>query len=424
MTNTNWRGPTNSMGAMEDSSPQTDDGPNYVYQGTVFPDLRATLFNKDGVGQGRVPGFLDNPQIVTVDNIPSAATTTAIAAANNTTTGPITSGTAMTLVTVAPGNAVAGTPSIATGVPLIPLGSSTVTTAAIALDFGFTTGTTTAASSSVVVVNTALFSTGQWIAIGGAGNSGKTATLLTQVTGFTNATTMTISPVALGSLTNAPIGSANLWNNLTPPSTQFGPATSTAGAVSPYVAGGMFRVFNPPEALSRTIAIATTNTSGAGGAFIVSGWDIYGQPMSESITVAAGTTASAYGKKAFKYIKNVIPQFTDATGSYSVGVSDVFGFPIRMDRYEYLNFCYSGINASNTSGFIAAVLSTATNTTGDVRGTLQVSTVGSGIGTGVINSALASNNTSRLWMCQTLSVYNDLAGTPTNVVPFYGVTQA
>ncbi len=424
MTNTNWRGPTNSLGALEDTSTNPEDGPNMAYQGTVFPDLRQTLFPKDGVGAGRALGFLDNPQIVVVDNIPQAATTTLIAAANNTTTAAITTGIAMVLSTTAAGNTVAGTPSAATGVPIIPLGSSTVTTAAIALDFGFTTGTTTAASSSVVVVNTTLFTLGQWLVIGGAGNAGKTAALITQVSGFTNATTITISPSALGTLTNAPIGSGNLFNSLTPPSTQFGPATSTANAHTPYWSAGMFRVFNPLEALSRCIGIATINTSGAGGAFIVNGWDIYGQPMSESITVTAAVTTASYGKKAFKYIRSVVPQFTDATGSYSVGVGDVFGFPIRMDRYEYLNFSYSGINASNTSGFIAAVLTTANNTTGDVRGTLQVSTVGSGIGTGVINSALATNNTSRLWICETMTVWNDLASTPTNVVPFYGVTQA
>lgn len=421
MTNTNFRGPVNSLGAMEDATSNVDDGPNVAYQGTVFPSIRETTFPKDGVGAGRSSGYLDNPQIVTVDNIPQAATTTLIAAANNTTTAAITNGVAMVLSTTAAGNTVAGTPSVATGVPIIPFGSSTTTTAAVALDFGFTTGTTTAASSSVVVVNTALFTGGQWLVIGGAGNAGKTAALLTQVTGFTNATTITIAPAALGSLTNAPIGSGNLFNSLTPPSTQFGPVQSTANAATPHWVAGMFRVFDPLQAISRIIAIATTNTSGAGGAFIVNGWDVHGQAMSESITVAAATTTSYYGKKAFKYIKSVVPQFTDATGSYSVGVGDAFGFPVRMDRYEYLNWCYNGVNAINQTGFLAAVLSAATNTTGDVRGTLQVSALGGGTS---IGTAVASNNTSRLFVTQMLPVWNDVAGTPTNTPPFFGVTQA
>ena len=101
----------------------------------------------------------------------------------------------------------------------------------------------------------------------------------------------------------------------------------------------MFRSWDPLQALSRNVSITTVNTTGAGGGFIVNGWDVHNQAMSELITVAAATTTSYYGKKAFKYIKSVIPQFTDATGAYSVGVGDTFGFPIRMDRYEYLNFC-------------------------------------------------------------------------------------
>ncbi len=423
MTNTNFRGPVNSLGALEDATTNVEDGPSLAYQGTVFPNLRETTFPKDGVGQGRSLAFLDNPQIVTVDNIPQAASTTLIAAANSSAVAAITNGVAMVLTTTAAGNTVAGTPSVASGVPIIPFGSTAVVTAALALDFGFTTGTTTAASSSVVVVNTALFTSGQWLVIGGAGNAGKTAALITQVTGFTNATTITISPVALGTLTNAPIGSGNLFNNLSPPSTQFGPQVSTANAATPHWLAGMFRSFDPLQALSRNVSITPVVTTAAGGAFIVSGWDIHNQAMTESITVAASTTTSYYGKKAFKYIKSVIPQFTDATGAYSVGVGDVFGFPIRMDRYEYLNWSYNGVNAVNTSGFVAAVVSVATNTTGDVRGTLQVSVLGGGVGTGVITVSVPSNNTSRLWFAQTLPVLNNVAGTPLNTAPFFGVTQ-
>ncbi len=426
MTNTNFRGPVNSMGAMEDATSGVEDGPNLNYQGTVFPSLRDTLFPKDGVGQGRAASYLDNPQIVVIDNIPQAATTTLLAAANSSAVNSIATGVPLVLSTTAAGNTVAGSPSVASGVPIIPFGSATPVTAALALDFGFTTGTTTAASSSVVVVNTALFTIGQWLVIGGAGNAGKTAALITQVAGFTNATTITITPSALGTLTNAPIGSGNLFNSNTPPSTQFGPATSTANAATPHWLAGMFRAWDPLQALSRSVSITTVNTTGAGGGFIVSGWDVHGQAMSELITVAASTTTSYYGKKAFKYIKSVIPQFTDATGAYSVGVGDTVGFPIRADRFEAnSNFVYNNILATNSSGFVAAVLSVATNTTGDVRGTLQLSSIGAGNATsGTIANSAASNNTSRLWITQIVPLWNDIAGTPTNTAPFYGVTQA
>jgi hypothetical protein len=417
MTNTNFRGPANSLGAMEDATSNVDDGPNFAYQGTTFPDLRSGNFPKDGVGAGRCPAYLDNPSIVTVDNIPSSASTTILAAASTT-----LSGTGVVLVTVAPGNTTAGVPSVATGVPIIPMGAATPVTAAIALDFGFTTGTTTAASTTVPVVDTTVFTQGQWIAIGGAGNAAKTATLLTQVQAV-NATTISIAPAALGTLVNAPIGRGNLWNNLSPPSTQYGPATPVANAVANHVAAGMFRIFDPLGAISRNVGIATSVTTGAaGGVFLVSGWDIYNQAMTERITVAAATTLVAYGKKAFKYIASVVPQFTDTTGTYSVGIGDTFGFPMRMDRYEYLNYAWAGTNNLNSTGFTAPDLTNpAISTTGDVRGTLQVSS--NGVGTGV-TTATVSNGLRRLFITQTIPVWNDVFATPTNVVPFYGQTQS
>lgn len=416
MTNTNWRGPTNSMGAMEDGTIGEDDGPNYIYQGTLFPNLRGGFFNKDSFGAGRVPGFLDNPQIVTVDNIPSQATTTIIAL-----NAVVTSGTAMTLLTVAPGNTTAGVPSAATGVPIIPFGGTAVVNAAIALDFGFTTGTTTAASSAVVVVDNTLFTQGQWICIGGAANAAKTSTLCTQVTAISTANTTTINvfPVPLGSLTNAPIGSGNLFNNYLPYATQYGPGTPVANASVNELAAGMFRVFNPVGAISRNVAIASASATAAGGAFKVSGYDIHLQAMSETITVTANTTAVFYGKKAFKFISSVVPQFSD-TATYSVGIGDTFGLPIRADRQEYTDWSWSGTFKSTSTGFLGSTNTSATLTSGDVRGTLQVSTLGAGA-SGV--SSTSSNGIARLFIVQTLPLWNTISGTPTNTAPFFGTSQ-
>jgi hypothetical protein len=69
----------------------------------------------------------------------------------------------------------------------------------------------------------------------------------------------------------------------------------------------MFRVWDPIQTLARNISITPLVTTGLGGAFIVNGWDIHNQAMSESITVAASTTTSYYGKKAFKYIASITP---------------------------------------------------------------------------------------------------------------------
>ena len=418
MTDSAFRGPISNMGSMEDSpsTVQPEDGPLYSYQGVVLSNLRAAPFDKDGIGAGRVPSFLFNPQVVAVDNIPSTATTTILATA-----AAVTSGTAMTLATVAPGNAVAGTPSIATGVPLIPFGASAPVTAPIVLDFGFTTGTTTAASSTVVVVDSTLFTNGQWLTIGGAANSAKTAALITQVTGISNATTITVFPIPTGSLTNAPIGGANLFNNFLPPATQFGPGTPAPNAWSKALAGGLFRIFNPLEAMSRGVSITPTTTSATGGNFLISGWDIHDQAMSQLLTVAASTTTSYYTKKAFKAIASVIPQFTDATGTYSVGVSDLIGFPIRMDRADYVDWTYNGAVKSSNTGIVNAVITPSNNTSGDVRGTVQLSATGPGT---AISTAAVSNGTSRLFIQVIQPLWNTINGTPNNTAPFFGVTNA
>lgn len=419
MADTNSRGPLSNMGAMEDSPAniQPLDGPSYSYQGMVVANVRGAAFNKDGVGPGRISAFLDNPRIVTVDAIPSSRSTTILAVATT-----VVTATPMTLIAVAPGGA-GGIPSVAYSIPIVPFGGSAVTTAAVALDFGFTTGTTSAGSGSVTVYDTTVFTLGQWIIIGGAGNAGKTTSLVTQVTAI-GASTITVVPTAGGTLAGAPIGSANLFNSLTPPGTQFGPASVAANAWAPDLAGGMFRIRNPKEMLARCVSIGATSTAAAGGAFKVSGWDIYGQPMTETVTVAATSLTVSYGQKAFKFLSSVIPQFTDTTGQYSVGVGDTFGFPLRQDDFNTLQIVYNNNLMVAATGFLVPDLtSPATAATGDPRGTVQLSANGAHTAVASPNSA-TTNGSLRLTVIQTIPLWNNLNATPLNTVPAFGVTQA
>src|ERR1700677_2258268 len=130
MTDSAFRGPVSNVGSMMDSpaTVQPEDGPSYEYQGHVIANLRGGAFNKDGIGNARVPAILDNSGPFTVDNIPSSTSTTILSAA-----AAVTSGTAATLITVAPGNTTAAVPSTATGLPFIPFGASAVQNV-IALD--------------------------------------------------------------------------------------------------------------------------------------------------------------------------------------------------------------------------------------------------------------------------------------------------
>ena len=128
-------------------------------------------------------------------------------------------------------------------------------------------------------------------------------------------------------------------------------------------------------------AVSVTAASGATYATAtVNGYDIYGYPMSEAITISAG--AAVAGKKAFKYIKSVVLSggTADTTHAYSVGTTAVIGLPIRADSAAEVV-----VNAGNTqtapavntafaaNGFLPADRTTPSATTGDVRGTIDVS---------------------------------------------------
>src|SRR5882762_3067427 len=221
MAESNFRGPITNMGAMEDTSISPFDGPNLSYQGYALPDPRFVPFPKDGTAAARVPSFLISGLLVVTDNIPSTLSSSQVV----TTAQSAVAAQAFSLNTTSAGGSAAGVPSWSAGIPIIPLGT-TIATAVAAIDFGFTTGTTAANSSTVVVVDSSLFDQGEWIVIGGAGNVGLTTSLITQVITVTNATTIKIAPVALGALSHAPIGNSNLQQSggLIPPATNFGPS--------------------------------------------------------------------------------------------------------------------------------------------------------------------------------------------------------
>jgi hypothetical protein len=75
--------------------------------------------------------------------------------------------------------------------------------------------------------------------------------------------------------------------------------------------------------------------------------------------------------KAFKVVTSVVPAFTD-THTLSVGTADIFGFGIRASIFPDVEIWYNDALVTASTGFTAAVTSTATATTGDVRGTYAV----------------------------------------------------
>jgi len=418
-----FRGPAYSIGSVIDGRVEPMDGPGLTYQGDALPDPRFWASRKDGMYPGRVPCFLNSPYFVLCDNIPQAASTTALVNAQT--------AVASTAFTVAAGasaqanGTTAGTPTMSPGVPLIPLvqaangsfGWTGAAVTALALDFGFTTGNPVSGSNSMVVNDATLFYLGQWIAIGGAGNSGKTAPMVCYVSGITLSTnTLTLAGgslngVAAASVTNAPIGSMNLSGPVQP----LGAIPNT---VQPYLVGGLGTFLNPPEAISRCLSV--TAAAGATVTTItIRGYDVFSQAMSQAVAVTAGGVA--YTTKAFKYFSSAIPNSTDAGHTYSIGITDTYGYAVRSDKWEYTQTLWNGAFFTASTGWTASVKTNpATSTTGDVRGTFETSTPGAGSA----GSATASNGTTvRLMMAMTVPLYNDLFATPINTLPLMGVLQ-
>jgi len=119
------------------------------------------------------------------------------------------------------------------------------------------------------------------------------------------------------------------------------------------------------------------NCSTTARAFTVSGYDYYGQAMSEVITVAVAGTAVT-GLKAFFQVSGVT--IAGSATAVVVGTSDVLGIPVRVTNVAYVASVKSNNTLAQDAGtFVAADTATATTGTGDVRGTYAPATASNGI---------------------------------------------
>lgn len=154
------------------------------------------------------------------------------------------------------------------------------------------------------------------------------------------------------------------------------PGLVSFGLASPSTGNTKIALYDVTKNVARAVSV-TGVAGGAGGAFIVRGADIYGYLMSETITVGAGAV-TANGKKAFKFIYSVTPQFTDAH-NYSIGTADIFGFPVRYPTFPDGFIWWNNALITAATGFVVPdATSPATATTGDVRGTYAVQSASDG----------------------------------------------
>ena len=127
-----------------------------------------------------------------------------------------------------------------------------------------------------------------------------------------------------------------------------------------------------PRALSVSLVVG-----GTARAYTISGYDYYGQPMSEVITSVAAATTN--GKKAFFQISGIVGAGGSVT-AITIGTTQLIGLPVRVFDGTYI--AHVGWNtafAIDTGTFAAAATVAATTTTGDVRGTFSPSSAPDGV---------------------------------------------
>src|SRR5215469_283333 len=108
------------------------------------------------------------------------------------------------------------------------------------------------------------------------------------------------------------------------------------GAAAGLTSGGAgwASFWDPTLSVARGVRIHSVGNDTT-ATFTVRGFDLYGFPLTETITGANG--ADAVGVKAFKYILSVTPAGTLSGSAAYVGTTDLFGIPLYVSGWAYLS---------------------------------------------------------------------------------------
>jgi hypothetical protein len=128
----------------------------------------------------------------------------------------------------------------------------------------------------------------------------------------------------------------------------------------------------------RAVSVTLGSGSPTSRVVTVTGYDVYGQPMSEAITTGTTPSTTVNGKKAFYQVATATISGSPVV-TVSLGTSDVVGLPVAVTSGSYLaSVNYAGSFATDSGTFVAADATPATTTTGDVRGTYTPSSAFNG----------------------------------------------
>ena len=204
------------------------------------------------------------------------------------------------------------------------------------------------------------------------------------------------SPMDLGV---GPLGRIYVWdvvpatkatNNIATAQTTSSTITLTAGTGNTSVINASQQTvvqLDTPRAVSITSGTGTLTNRNV----TITGYDYYGQAMSEVIATGTVQSTTVNGKKAFFQILSAT--ISGALGAtIAVGTTDIIGCPVKIADIGYLASIGWAGAVNDSATVVAAVTTTASTTTGDVRGTIDPSSNADGtkrLVVGVLLPALA-----------------------------------
>ena len=123
----------------------------------------------------------------------------------------------------------------------------------------------------------------------------------------------------------------------------------------------------------RCVDVVSSNAGDTTQTVTIYGYDQYGQAMSQVVTLNGTTRVPTL--KAFKQVYRIAISAATA-GNISAGTTDTLGLPFRVTDLGYVTNCMfnqTAVTINSTNIKVAVQTSPATTATGDVRGTVAVS---------------------------------------------------
>lgn len=387
-------GLTGAPSGMQPAEYSQQIGPCIFWGGFGVPIIGSGA-NKDNINPGAVPAIYASSPLQTINAIPVAGGATLANIANAAVGVPLANRN-----TFAPGIA-CGTQAMLNGQPVFN---------AVAMDIALDKGSVTAGINILNLATPAnvwRYSKGMWIAVAGAGPAA--ATLFAQITGVNlSSGILTLAQNPATSQAVAEIGLTNRYS-------LYGYGNPPPSGVSAMAPSGMGRFLIPECAVARGVGVTGVG-GGTGGPMLIQGLDLFNQPQSEIINVGAGAVTT-YGKKTYKTFIAATPQFNN-NAAYTVVTSDLIGFPISV----LPNVAPPLILAAG-SPYAGGVLqyadftNPATQSTGDPRGGIQLSSKGPNAGA----SGLGPDGATTFSVTQTISALAACMGSMLNPGPLFGV---